>query len=103
CKTGASTACAPAKTEAPHRSHTGQSARLRAWQRTWPTKPIEARSCSSCSISPGWELQIRDDNSPRIHARRGEVELEVTGASLPEAAGTVFARAMRSSRLDQGG
>ena len=51
----------------------------------------------------GWQLQIRDDNSPRIHARRGEVELEVTGARLPEAAGTVFARAMRSSRLDQGG
>ena len=50
----------------------------------------------------GWQLQIRDDNSPRIHARRGEVELEVTGASLAEAAGTVFARAMRSNRFYRG-
>ena len=49
------------------------------------------------------ELQVRDGGTPRIHARRGEVELEVTGASLAEAAGTVFARAMRSSRFDQGG
>ena len=51
----------------------------------------------------GWQLQVRVGGTPRIHARRGEVELEVTGASLAEAAGTVFARAMRSSRLDQGG
>jgi len=46
----------------------------------------------------GWQLQVRDSDTARIRARRGEVELEVTGASLAEAAGTVFARAMRSNR-----
>lgn len=51
----------------------------------------------------GWQLQVRESDVARIRARRGEVELEVTGASLAEAAGTVFARAMRSSRSDRGG
>ena len=50
----------------------------------------------------GWQLQVRDTDRPRSHARRGEVELEVTGASLAEAAGTVFARAMRSNRSYRG-
>jgi hypothetical protein len=45
----------------------------------------------------GWQLQIRDGDAQRIHARRGEVELEVPGTSIAEAAGTIFARAMRSS------
>jgi hypothetical protein len=49
-----------------------------------------------------WQLQVRDSDRARIHARRGEVELEVTGASLAEAAGTVFARAMRSNRSYRG-
>jgi hypothetical protein len=50
----------------------------------------------------GWQLQVRDGDKARIHARRGEVELEVNGASLAEAAGTVFARAMRSNRCHRG-
>jgi len=50
----------------------------------------------------GWQLQVRDRDGARIRARRGEVELEVTGASLAEAAGTVFARAMRSNRSYRG-
>ena len=50
----------------------------------------------------GWQLQVRDSDRARIRASRGEVELEVSGASLAEAAGTVFARAMRSNRLDPG-
>jgi hypothetical protein len=50
----------------------------------------------------GWQLQVRDSDRARISARRGEVELEVTGASLAEAAGTVFARAMRSNRSYRG-
>jgi len=50
----------------------------------------------------GWQLQVRDNDGARIRARRGVVELEVTGASLAEAAGTVFARAMRSSRSNRG-
>ena len=50
----------------------------------------------------GWQLQVRHSDRARIRARRGEVELEVTGASLAEAAGTVFARAMRSNRSYRG-
>ena len=50
----------------------------------------------------GWQLQVRDSDTARISARRGEVELEVSGTSLAEAAGTVFARAMRSNRSYRG-
>jgi hypothetical protein len=50
----------------------------------------------------GWQLQVRDTDRARIRARRGDVELEVTGASLAEAVGTVFARAMRSNRSYRG-
>jgi hypothetical protein len=50
----------------------------------------------------GWRLHVRDADTARIRARRGEVELEVTGANLAEAAGTVFARAMRSNRSHRG-
>jgi hypothetical protein len=45
----------------------------------------------------GWTLRIHDAKPVRILAKRDDVELDVTGSSLPEAAGTVFARAMRSS------
>jgi len=50
----------------------------------------------------GWQLQVRDTDTARIRARRGDVELEVTGASLADAVGTVFARAMRSNRSYRG-
>jgi hypothetical protein len=46
----------------------------------------------------GWQLRVRDGAKPTIHATRADVELEVSGASLADAAGTIFARAMRSSR-----
>lgn len=46
----------------------------------------------------GWRLQIRNGETPTIRARRADVELEVSGGSLAEAAGIVFARAMRSSK-----
>ena len=42
----------------------------------------------------GWQLRIRNGDVARIHAKRAGVELE---------AGTVFARAMRSSRRRTGG
>ena len=51
----------------------------------------------------GWRLRVRDGEVARIHAKRAGVELEVTGATLAEAAGTLFARAMRSSRRRNGG
>jgi hypothetical protein len=50
----------------------------------------------------GWQLPVRDTDTARIRTRRGEVELEVTGAKLAEAAGTVFARAMRSNSSCRG-
>jgi hypothetical protein len=50
----------------------------------------------------GWQLQVRHGQPTRIRATRGDVELDVTGPDLPDAAGTVFARAMRSSRDDDG-
>ena len=46
----------------------------------------------------GWELQVQDGETPRIRANRGDVDLDVTAGSLADAAGTVFARAMRSGR-----
>ena len=46
----------------------------------------------------GWRLQVRRGSSTRIRATRSGVVLDVTGSSLPEAAGTLFARAMRSGR-----
>jgi hypothetical protein len=45
----------------------------------------------------GWRLEIRRGSSTRIRAARSGVELDVTGPSLSHAAGTLFARAMRSS------
>ena len=50
----------------------------------------------------GWQLRVRDGAVARIHAKRAGVELKVTGATLADAAGTVFARAMRSSRRRNG-
>lgn len=44
----------------------------------------------------GWSLWVTDDKQIRIRATRDDVELDVTAATLPAAAGTVFARAMRS-------
>jgi len=46
----------------------------------------------------GWRLEIRPGSTTRIRAARSGVELDVTGPSLSYAAGTLFARAMRSSR-----
>ena len=46
----------------------------------------------------GWRLEIRKGSATRIRAARSGVELDVTGPSLAHAAGTLFARAMRSSR-----
>lgn len=46
----------------------------------------------------GWQLQIRRGSPTRIHAARDGIELDITRASLSEAAGVIFARAMRSGR-----
>lgn len=44
----------------------------------------------------GWQLRIRDGAPARIHATRDGIVIDVTDSSLAQAAGTVFARAMRS-------
>lgn len=44
----------------------------------------------------GWQLQVYEGETARIRANRGDVALDVTADSLADAAGTVFARAMRS-------
>lgn len=49
----------------------------------------------------GWQLRIRDGETARIRATRADIELDVTGASLAQAAGIVFARAMRSSHSER--
>jgi hypothetical protein len=46
----------------------------------------------------GWKLQVQDGETARIRANRGDVALDVTADGLAEAAGTAFARAMRSGR-----
>ena len=46
----------------------------------------------------GWKLHVQDAETLRIRANRGDVALDVTADSLADAAGTVFARAMRSGR-----
>lgn len=46
----------------------------------------------------GWRLQVREGRPTTIRAARSGVRLEVTGATLPQAAGILFARAMRSGR-----
>jgi hypothetical protein len=44
----------------------------------------------------GWQLQVLRAPVPRILASREQVELNVSGSSPANAAGVVFARAMRS-------
>ena len=46
----------------------------------------------------GWHLDVRDDQTTTIRATRADVEVEVSGDSLDEAADAVFLRAMRSGR-----
>ena len=45
----------------------------------------------------GWDVEVREsETTTRIRARRAHVELEAAGKSRADAAGLVFARAMRS-------
>ena len=68
------------------------------------TRLVEASRSGSFLLEllyfAGWRLELRD-GARTIRATRGEVELEVSGATRAEGAGIVFARAMRSSRRDR--
>jgi hypothetical protein len=48
----------------------------------------------------GWQLRIRSGKPARIRATRDGIVIDVTDSSLSEAAGIVFARAMRSRHDD---
>src|SRR5712691_944552 len=80
CRTGASTGCAPAKTESPHRSHTEPRATLRGMA----TRLVEASRSGSFLLEllyfAGWRLDVRDGDAPRVRATRDEIELEADGA-----------------------
>jgi hypothetical protein len=51
----------------------------------------------------GWRLQIHDGDPPQIRATRADVTLEASGRTLAEAAGILFARAMRSGNRERKG
>jgi len=65
-------------------------------------KPHEGSFLLELLHFAGWRLQVQESETARIRANRGDVALDVTADSLAAAAGTVFARAMRSghSRAD---
>jgi hypothetical protein len=44
----------------------------------------------------GWQLELRQQQPPRIGARRGVIEVEAGGTSLAEAVDRLFTEAMRS-------
>ena len=51
----------------------------------------------------GWRLQVRQSETARIRATRAGGAIEVTAPTLAQAAGTLFARAMRSGRTQRNG
>ena len=63
-----------------------------------PTRLLLERFLLELLHFAGWRLEIRRGSSTRIRAARSGVVLDVTGPSLSHSAGTLFARAMRSSR-----
>jgi hypothetical protein len=70
------------------------------WRGDFKNEEVNALHAEAFDHRAGWQLKVRQDERARIRATRADVELEVTGASLEEAAGIVFARAMRSSHLN---
>ena len=47
----------------------------------------------------GWQLDLRQQQPPRIGARRGVINVEAGGTSLAEAVDRLFTEAMRSSSV----
>jgi hypothetical protein len=84
------------RTESPHRSHTGPRASIHAVAPNPITRSEGGSFFLELLYYAGWQLRVQKDETVRIHAARGGIEIDVTGPSLPQAAGTVFARAMRS-------
>ena len=80
------------------RLHEAPVAKLRRMATTSVSDPERESFLLELLRFAGWRLEIRQGSSTRIRAARSGVELDVTGRSLAQAAGTLFARAMRSSR-----
>lgn len=83
-------------TEWPHRSHTGPRASIHAVAPNPVTRSEGGSFLLELLYYAGWQLRVREGETVRIHAARHGIEIDITGRSLPQAAGTVFARAMRS-------
>ena len=47
----------------------------------------------------GWQLDLRQQQPPRIGARRGVIKVEAGGTNLAEAVDRLFTEAMRSSSV----
>ena len=83
-------------TESPHRAHTGSRRSIHAVGRNSMIRPEGGSFLLELLYYAGWQLRVQSGETVRIHAARHGIEIDVTGRSLPQAAGTVFARAMRS-------
>lgn len=84
------------------RSHEASVASMLAVATTSVSDPERESFLLELLHFAGWRLEIRRGSSTRIRAARSGVELDVTGPTLSHAAGTLFARAMRSSRGSKG-
>ena len=80
------------------RSHKAPTATMRRMTTSSVSDPQRESFLLELLHFAGWRLEIRQGSSTRIRAARSGVELDVTGRSLAQAAGTLFARAMRSNR-----
>jgi hypothetical protein len=89
---------ASSKAQPPLRSHKGQVASIRSVATNNVSYGGQESFLLELLHFAGWKVRIRRGQLTRIRAARSGVELDVTGASLGEAAGTIFARAMRTSR-----
>jgi hypothetical protein len=83
-------------TESPHRPHTGPRASIHVVAPNPITRSEGGSFLLELLYYAGWQLRVQKDETVRIHAARDGIEIDVTGPSLPQAAGTGFARAMRS-------
>jgi hypothetical protein len=85
-------------TEVRHRSHSVGGASLDGMT----TNLVEGAYGRSLLLElldlAGWQPEVRDGKVPTVRTTRAGIELEVSGASLPDTAGSVFAPAMRSRR-----
>src|SRR5438128_10469245 len=91
-RTGASTGCAPAKTESPYRSRTEPSGTLRAMATNSASEAHGGSFLLELLYFAAWWLELRDART--IRAIHGEVQVEVSGATRPVGGALVLAPAV---------